>query len=73
MLDQACANYAFHACRFEAEVSRTWDQVTRDRNVGWRLDYFFVSPDLRDKVLVAEIHGDIMGSDYCPVSLTLDL
>src|SRR5207237_309516 len=52
-----------------------WNQVTRsrDRNIGWRLDYFFVSPDLKDRVLAAEIHTEIMGSDHCPVSLTLDL
>jgi exodeoxyribonuclease-3 len=52
-----------------------WDQVTRarERNVGWRLDYFFISPDLRPCLVAAEVHGDIMGSDHCPVSLTLDL
>lgn len=52
-----------------------WDQVTRsrERNVGWRLDYFFVSPDLKDRILDAGIHDDILGSDHCPVSLTLDL
>jgi exodeoxyribonuclease-3 len=52
-----------------------WDQVTRarERNVGWRLDYFFVSPDLKDKVVSAEIHDDVMGSDHCPISLTVEL
>lgn len=52
-----------------------WDQVTRarERNVGWRLDYFFVSPDLRDKVVDAAVHDDVMGSDHCPISLTLDV
>jgi exodeoxyribonuclease-3 len=43
----------------------------RERNVGWRLDYFFVSPDLQDRIAAAEIHADIFGSDHCPVSLTL--
>ena len=43
----------------------------RERNVGWRIDYFFISPDLRDKVATAEIHADVMGSDHCPISLTL--
>ena len=59
-----------------ADVKYTWwDQVTRarDRNIGWRLDYFFVSPDLKDKIVSAEIHDDIMGSDHCPISLTLEL
>ena len=52
-----------------------WDQLTRarERNVGWRLDYFFVSPDLGKRVLSADVHADIMGSDHCPISLTLDL
>jgi exodeoxyribonuclease III len=52
-----------------------WDQVTRarERNVGWRLDYFFVSPDLRDRIVAADIHDEVMGSDHCPVSLVLEL
>ncbi len=39
---------------------------TRDHNVGWRLDYFFVSPDLRERVVAAEVHANVMGSDHCP-------
>ena len=45
----------------------------RERNIGWRIDMFFISPDLRDKVETAEIHADVMGSDHCPISLTLSL
>lgn len=45
----------------------------RGKNVGWRIDMFFISPDLRDKVETAEIHADVMGSDHCPISLTLSL
>jgi exodeoxyribonuclease-3 len=45
----------------------------RARNVGWRIDYFLVSQDLVPRVRTAEIHPDIMGSDHCPVSITLDL
>lgn len=45
----------------------------RERNVGWRLDYFLVSPDLKDRVVAADIHEDVMGSDHCPISLTLAL
>jgi len=44
----------------------------RANNVGWRIDYFFTSPDLRERVLDADIHADVMGSDHCPVSLTLE-
>lgn len=43
----------------------------RERNVGWRLDYFFVSPDLWPDVRAAEIHSEVLGSDHCPVSLSL--
>lgn len=45
----------------------------RARNVGWRIDYFLVSETLGDKVKQADIHPAIMGSDHCPVSITLDL
>ena len=44
----------------------------RERNVGWRIDYFFISDDLLDRVVDARIHPDVMGSDHCPISLTLD-
>ena len=52
-----------------------WDQVSRarDRNIGWRLDYFFVSPDLKNKIVDAQIHDDVLGSDHCPISLTLTI
>ncbi|MEO6761721.1 MAG: exodeoxyribonuclease III [Candidatus Saccharimonadales bacterium] len=45
----------------------------RARNVGWRIDYFLVSQSLKANVKVAEIHPQILGSDHCPVSLTLDI
>lgn len=44
---------------------------SRARNIGWRIDYFFITPDLRERVAAAEIHADVMGSDHCPISLTL--
>ena len=44
----------------------------RSRNAGWRLDYFFVSEELRDSVKDAWIEQDVMGSDHCPVGLELD-
>ncbi len=44
---------------------------SRARNVGWRIDYILVSSSLVDRVSAAEIHADIMGSDHCPVSITL--
>ena len=45
----------------------------RERNVGWRLDYFFVTEDLKDNIIEAKILPEIMGSDHCPVSLKLKL
>lgn len=58
------------------EVKYTWwDMVSRarERNVGWRLDYFMVSDDLKDKIVAAEIHDEVLGSDHCPISLVLDI
>ncbi len=43
----------------------------RERNVGWRIDYIFVSKSLVGRIQSAEIHPSIMGSDHCPVSITL--
>ncbi len=45
----------------------------RSRNVGWRIDYFMVSSSLKSKVKAADIHPTILGSDHCPVSVTLDI
>jgi exodeoxyribonuclease-3 len=45
----------------------------RERNVGWRIDYVLVSANLKNKVKTAAIHPQIMGSDHCPVSVTLEL
>lgn len=45
----------------------------RERNVGWRIDYFLVSASLEGKVKDAEIHTQVFGSDHCPVSVTLDV
>lgn len=43
----------------------------RERNTGWRIDYFVVSEGLKDKIKDAEIHMDVLGSDHCPVVLYL--
>ncbi|MBY0450214.1 MAG: exodeoxyribonuclease III [Cyanobacteria bacterium] len=43
----------------------------RERNVGWRIDYFFISPNLLPKLTGADIHADVQGSDHCPVSIEL--
>lgn len=46
---------------------------SRERNLGWRIDYFLVSASLKRKVAAAEIHAEITGSDHCPVSVTMNL
>lgn len=45
----------------------------RTRNVGWRIDYFLASKELKPKIKAAKIHADVMGSDHCPISLTLNV
>ncbi len=45
--------------------------AARQRNIGWRIDYFLISNRLADRLINAEIHPDITGSDHCPVSIEL--
>ncbi len=44
----------------------------RERNVGWRIDYFFISEDLAGRVADARIHPNVLGSDHCPIELVLE-
>lgn len=53
--------YTYWSYRFRA----------RERNVGWRIDYFLVTPDLREQVESARIYPQYMGSDHCPIGLEL--
>lgn len=55
------------------EAYTYWDLFThaRDRNVGWRLDYFFVASEFMRHIKKAEIHSNIYGSDHCPISVTI--
>ncbi|WP_456324532.1 exodeoxyribonuclease III [Desulfonauticus submarinus] len=52
-----------------------WDYrfKARERNAGWRIDYFFVSMELKDKVKRAWIESDVYGSDHCPIGLELEI
>ena len=45
----------------------------REKNVGWRIDYFIVSEDIKDKIKEASIYSEVMGSDHCPVGLEIEL
>lgn len=55
------------------DVYTWWSQISRarDRNAGWRIDYFLATKDLEDRLVDAKIHMDIMGSDHCPVELEI--
>ena len=44
----------------------------REKNIGWRLDYFIVSDSLKDNIKEANIYTQVMGSDHCPISLEID-
>ena len=56
------------------KVEYTWWSMrlnARPRNVGWRLDYFMVNKNFMPRLKAVEVHGEIMGSDHCPVTLHL--
>jgi exodeoxyribonuclease-3 len=55
--------YSWWSYRFKA----------REKNAGWRIDYFITSNRLQERLTGAAIHTDITGSDHCPVELTIDL
>ena len=55
--------YSWWSYRFKA----------REKNAGWRIDYFVTSQSLDDKLVDAKIHTDVLGSDHCPVELLLDI
>jgi exodeoxyribonuclease III len=50
-----------------------WDVFTgaRARNVGWRIDYFFISKEMRKNIIDTKIHSKVMGSDHCPIELVV--
>ena len=52
-----------------------WDMITRarERNVGWRIDYFYVNEEFKKKVKDAFILADVMGSDHCPIGIELKM
>ena len=59
----------------KTEAYSWWSYKTkaRERNIGWRIDYFFVTDGLKDKVRESDMLSDIMGSDHCPILLDIDL
>jgi exodeoxyribonuclease-3 len=57
------------------EVYSWWSYMrkARERNAGWRIDYFIVSESLKNKLIDSQIHSEILGSDHCPVMLEIDI
>ncbi|MFS0647120.1 exodeoxyribonuclease III [Siminovitchia sp. 179-K 8D1 HS] len=60
----------------DREGAYTWWSYmnkVRERNIGWRIDYFIVSKKLQDRLIDSHIHCDVMGSDHCPVALEIKM
>ena len=57
------------------EIYSWWSYrfIAREKNAGWRIDYYVTSESLRDKLVDAKIHTQVMGSDHCPVELEIEL
>jgi len=66
---------SFRMFHTESEQYTWWDMKTRarDRNVGWRIDYFFVNTEFASNIKDAFILPDVMGSDHCPIGLEIDI
>lgn len=63
MFNREPDNYTWWTYRFNA----------RSRNIGWRIDYFVVSEDMKERVVSSEILSDVMGSDHAPIRIVIDL
>lgn len=58
------------------EIKYSWWSYmfkAREKNAGWRIDYFLASECLKNNIISADIHTDVMGSDHCPISLEIDI
>ena len=75
LLDAGYTDTFRHLYPDAADRYSWWSYITkaRERNAGWRIDYFVVSDRLADDIVEADIRDDIFGSDHCPVYLELDL
>jgi len=61
--------------KYPEEVQYSWWSYrfqARAKNVGWRIDYFIISNRLQNRLQDAKIHTEVMGSDHCPVEITID-
>ena len=60
----------------DAEQRYSWWSYmfkSREKNAGWRIDYFLASKELEDRLISTEIHDKVLGSDHCPIELVIDL
>ena len=61
---------------YPEEIKYSWWSYrfkARERNTGWRIDYFVCSEKLKDKIKDAKIYTEVMGSDHCPVELDIEI
>ena len=74
LLDAGFTDSFRHLYPDAEEVYSWWSDrfKARDKNVGWRIDYFIISDRLSDKMIDAKILGDVLGSDHCPVQLDIE-
>ncbi len=59
----------------QKEAYSWWSYMfhAREKNSGWRIDYFIISEDIKDKIIDSKIHSEIFGSDHCPVELDINI
>lgn len=77
-IDKFLADGYFDTLRMfteEGDIYTWWDVITRarERNVGWRIDYFYISENLKKNVQNAFVLSDVMGSDHCPIGIELKI
>ena len=75
LLDSGFTDTFRHFYPDKAEIYSWWSYrfKAREKNAGWRIDYFCTSERLNDKLISADIHTDIFGSDHCPVEVVIEL
>ena len=73
LLDAGFIDTFRHFYPYQTDIYSWWSYrfQARQKNAGWRIDYFVASEDLRERLIDAKIHTEIFGSDHCPVELTI--
>ncbi|WP_246943144.1 exodeoxyribonuclease III [Bacillus pinisoli] len=75
LLDSGFIDSFRHLYPDQAERYTWWSYMSqvREKNIGWRIDYFIISKKLKEKLKQSSIHSSILGSDHCPVCIEIDL